>query len=207
VTQVVSSVIAWLSDPQRAIAAGIAVLALATAVLAVSTARSARATRRVAQLQAKQTDVLRRELELAEMQSEMTRTAMMPKLRLRLGVDGDAHTEASLVWAHGVGPAYDIEVWVRRFTGYRVARRDFMTPGDQEINLFAVPALEAEVARLPFPHFRNQLGGGELWVGALWHGPDGSRDGLSEKYIFPETAVDAKGTAIGPRRVSGPGPG
>ena len=205
-TQVVSSVIAWLSDPQRAIAAGTAVLALATAALAVSTARSARATRRVAQLQAKQSDLLRRELELAERQSEMTRTATMPKLRLRLGGDGDTYTEASLVWAHGLGPAYDIEVWVRRSNGYRVARRDFMTPGDQQIDLLVVPALEAEVARLPFPHFRDQLGDHTLWVGALWHGPDGSRDGLSEKYIFPETTFDAEGTPIGPRRVSGPGP-
>ena len=186
------------------------VLALGTFLLAWSTWRMSRLTRRSVDLQAEEVRLFKRQLELAEAQAEAARVAAMPKIRLQPAQRGGAlYVEGAFVWAHGTGPAYNLEVWIRGREGLRVATLDFMTPSDREVRFMALPASPEDQERLPFPHFTEEvLDETQTWVGARWDGPDGTQDGFSEKITGRPAAGDDEGFVVEPpaTRIPGPGP-
>lgn len=163
------------------VALGTFILALATVALAGVTWRATGTTKRAVDLQAAEVELFRRQLELAEAQAQDARRAAAPKLRALVRA-GDKYDTVQLIWAYGGGPAYEIEVWTRSHRGLRVARHDFMTAQDGQVEVYGLDATAEDVHFLPFDVMARPSPSTTVsWVGVAWRGPDGSYDGWSEQ--------------------------
>jgi len=215
----------WKSISEVAIAVGTLVLAIATIRLAGATSKSASQTKKAVDLerdqlalfkeqlslqatelevvkgqtttQADQLSVFKEQLALGREQWVQSEAASRPMLRALLGQAFDEYTTVSLHWVHGLVPVQDAEVWIKSQRGLRVARHDYMVPGDGNVHLYAFPATKEDEQRLPFDDLRQPVSKlGEAWIAADWRGADGKLSGWSMWTYNPTVKQDAYGQPL-----------